>query len=111
MINLNLSAHLSQAYIALNRKIGKTTPPLVKNNIKLSRIEYTILFLMFLGKSSPTEIAQIITKLENKPLSKSFVLYVLYDNLYRKFKVNKTSELIEKAVLMNTLTFFPKSIC
>lgn len=107
MASLNLSINLSQAFTVLNQKIGKTIPPITNKPIKLSKIEYTILFLLILGKSSLKEIAEIITKLENKPLSESFVLYIIYDNLYRKFKVSKISELIEKSALMNVIETFP----
>jgi hypothetical protein len=100
MSHFNLSATLSQKFTAFNQEIEKIVHPIANSAIQLSKIEYTVLFLLLLGKSSLKEIAEIITKLENKPLSESFVLYVIYDNLYRKFKVNKMSNLIEKATMM-----------
>ena len=100
MANINLSATLSQTFITPTQKIGKIATPITNNVIKLSKIEYTILFLLTLGKSSLKEIAEIITKLEGKTLSESFVLYIIYDNLHHKFKVTKISELIEKSTIM-----------
>lgn len=109
MTNFNLSTHLSQAFTALNQKIGKTSSYSLTNNIiKLSRFQYEVLFLIVLGKSV-REIAMIITQLEDKPCSSSIVRWMI-DHLYLIFEVNSVSKLIEKAIIMQAITHIPPTM-
>ena len=94
--------NFQRALTRLNEKLGKK--PYINNeaNIKLSEIEYKILFLLFLGQTCK-EISQTITKLASKTLSSSTVLHII-QRLQRKFNVTTTSKLMEKAVMLNLLT-------
>jgi hypothetical protein len=114
MTNFNLSTNLSQAFIALNKKIGKGSSYSFTNNawdnniVKLSKFQYEVLFLLVLGKSV-REIAMIMTQLENKRCSSSIVRWMI-DHLYLIFEVNSISELIEKAIIMRAVTHIPPTL-
>jgi DNA-binding CsgD family transcriptional regulator len=78
------------------------------DKISLSQRESEILCLLSLGKP-PKEIARVIGKRENKPLSSATVLSIICKQLYRKFGVYSIGDLLHKARLHKLIPFLPDS--
>ncbi len=97
--------NFQDALIKLNHKLGKEKYIHDIVSIKLSEIEYKILFLLYL-RQSYSDISQIMTKLGKAPLCGNTVFHLIC-RLRQKFEVNSDSKLIEKAILSNVLTTIP----
>ena len=81
---------------------------LEKKNIKLTKREREILFLMSLNKNHK-EIANIISNREGKALAPATVSSVICKSLYIKFEAFSPSELIERVKALNLMPFLPDS--
>ena len=71
-------------------------------NISLTKRETEILYLLSLGKS-PKEIANILSKAQNKSVCASTINAMINKQLYPKFEVYNVNQLIEKAHLMRKI--------
>ncbi len=76
-------------------------------NIKLSRRESEILYYLSMHRN-PKEIAIILSASEGKKIAPSTVSSIINKGLYPKFDVHNTGQLIDKAISLQLLTFFPK---
>jgi hypothetical protein len=70
--------------------------------VKLTKRELQILYFLNNNKS-PKEIANILSKQENKQLAPATVLSIICKQLYPKFEVGNTGSLIEKAHTLNLI--------
>ncbi|MCC2625243.1 MAG: Sensory box histidine kinase/response regulator [Burkholderiales bacterium] len=90
---------------ALTEKIG--VKPKISNSdkqIRLTKRELDILYYLSLNKS-PKDIAQIITIIENSPVSDSTINAIINKKLYPKFEVFNIGQLVEKAIMLNQIPF------
>lgn len=99
---------ITQFIKLMNYTSGSATAKQISQPIVLTKREKEILFLLSLGKS-PKNIAEFISKIENKILTPATVTATINKHLYLKFNVNSTSELIEQAVLLDLLDNIPGS--
>ncbi|MCC2625742.1 MAG: sensor histidine kinase [Burkholderiales bacterium] len=90
---------------ALTEKIG-VIPKISSSDkqIRLTKRELDILYYLSLHKS-PKDIAQIITIIENKPISDSTINAIINKKLYTKFGVFNIGQLVEKAILLDQIPF------
>jgi PAS domain S-box-containing protein len=90
---------------ALTEQIG--IKPKISNSdkqIRLTKRELDVIYYLSLNKS-PKEISQIITIIENKPVSDSTINAIINKKLYPKFEVFNIGQLVEKAILLNQIPF------
>ncbi len=90
---------------ALTEQIG--IKPKISNSdkqIRLTKRELDILYYLSLNKS-PKDISQIITIIENKPVSDSTINAIINKKLYPKFEVFNIGQLVEKAIMLNQIPF------
>lgn len=76
--------------------------------VKLGKRQHEILFLLLIGKS-PKEIADFIIHFENSIISPATISAIINKQLYPKFEVSSTSQLIEKAILLGFANSIPES--
>lgn len=107
----NIQNMLQEAKIKLiNNKIGIQLPTEPQNHdITLTKREQEVLYFLSMGKS-PKEIANIFSKLENKKIASATIGGVINKQLYPKFDVFNTGQLIEKASLLKLIPFLHESI-
>ncbi len=90
---------------ALTEQIG--IKPKISNSdkqIRLTKRELDVLYYLSLNKS-PKDISQIITIIENKPVSDSTINAIINKKLYPKFEVFNIGQLVEKAIMLNQIPF------
>jgi PAS domain S-box-containing protein len=90
---------------ALTEQIG--IKPNISNSdrqIRLTKRELEVLYYLSLNKS-PKDIAQIITIIEDKPISDSTINAIINKRLYPKFDVFNIGQLVEKAIMLNQIPF------
>ncbi|MCC2625245.1 MAG: Sensory box histidine kinase/response regulator [Burkholderiales bacterium] len=104
---VNKMMHEIQAFRIeeLHRATG-IKPPIndVDRQTKLTKREKQILYLLSMNKS-PKNIAQIITIIENSPVSDSTINAIINKKLYPKFEVFNIGQLVEKAIMLNQIPF------
>ncbi len=96
----------------LENRLGKTKKDYHDSQIpaiKFSKREEQVLYLLCMGKN-PKEIANILTKLEDKSIATKTIYSVINKQLYSKLDVNSYSMLVEKAIKLNLLKFVPNSL-
>lgn len=76
------------------------------NNIQLSEREQAVLFLLSLNYDT-RQIADIIAKTENKPITPNLIRNNINQQLYIKFDVNNVPDLIEKYSLLRQDKLIP----
>lgn len=74
--------------------------------LKITKREYEVLYLLYLGKS-PKEIAWILGGVGNKQVAPATIRAVINKRLYLKFKVNSCGQLIEEVIKANLLHYIP----
>ncbi|MCC2625247.1 MAG: hypothetical protein K0R14_1120 [Burkholderiales bacterium] len=79
-------------------------PPIshADRQMKLTKREQQILYFLSMNKS-PKDIAQIITIMENNPVSDSTINAIINKRLYPKFEVYNISQLVEKAIMLDLI--------
>ena len=110
MNSIQNNLQLAQLEI-MNDKMGNEFNSSLTNtdeNIKLTKREQEVLYLLSLGKS-PKTIAEIIGRIENKVLEASTIGGLINKKLYKKFNVSSVDELLEKAILLKLTPFLPDS--
>lgn len=88
----------------IHDKLGKDKAGVINEEIKLTKREQEVLYLLSRHKS-PKEISSILSDLEKKPISPKTVQGVIDKQLYPKFKVYSTGELVEKAHMYEYIPF------
>lgn len=88
---------------SLNNKLGQTQPA-VLDGIELTKREREVLYYLSLNKS-PKEISLILSILDNKTVNPKSVQAVIDKQLYPKFEVYSTGQLIEKAHIHKLIPF------
>lgn len=88
----------------LNYKLGKAQLDNEGLPIELTKREREVLYFLSYNKS-PKEIASILSNLEEKPIAPKTVQAVIDKQLYPKFNVYSTGELIERAHMYNLVPF------
>ncbi|MCC2625249.1 MAG: Sensory box histidine kinase/response regulator [Burkholderiales bacterium] len=104
---INKMLHEIQAFRIgeLHLTTGIRTPiTYIGEQVRLTKREQQILYFLSLNKS-PKDIAQIITILEDKPVTDSTVNAIINKKLYPKFEVFNIGQLVEKAILLNQIPF------
>ncbi|HLX52333.1 MAG TPA: PAS domain-containing protein [Aquella sp.] len=90
---------------ALTEQIGiKPNISSSDKQIRLTKRELDVLYYLSLNKS-PKDIAQIITIIEEKPVSDSTINAIINKKLYPKFEVFNIGQLVEKAIMLNQIPF------
>jgi len=90
---------------ALTEQIGiKPNISSSDRQIRLTKRELDVLYYLSLNKS-PKDIAQIITIIEDKPVSDSTINAIINKKLYPKFEVFNIGQLVEKAIMLNQIPF------
>lgn len=78
-------------------------------NIDLTKREKQIIFF-FMHNLSSQQIAEIISRIENKNLTKSTVDSIIIDKLYLKFNVHNRSALTNKLKQLGYTSLIPESL-
>ncbi len=101
---MDIIQHTIQSYKIdiLNERIGVNLQYNELDKIKVTKREREILYFLALNKS-PKEIAFILSILENKSISYGTIGAFINKQLYPKFGVFNTSQLIEKATILNLI--------
>jgi PAS domain S-box-containing protein len=101
---MDVIQHAIQSYKidTLNERIGVSLQYNELDKIKVTKREREILYFLALNKS-PKEIAFILSTLENKNISYGTIGAFINKQLYPKFGVFNTSQLIEKATILNLI--------
>lgn len=93
--------------------INSSSPPNPEygdlNSIKLSEREQEVLFLLTLGHSYK-EISIILSNAANKQILSSTINSIIHRQLFKKFAVTSTTELIIKSAQVKALKGIPSSI-
>lgn len=111
LINLMTQMHEALTHIKqyLNIRINQMAiaePTPETNDIVLSAREYEMLFLLFLGNSD-LDAARYLNKIHGEIPGYTIIKYKR--QLFDKFKVASTTELINKASELNAITHVPVS--
>lgn len=108
----NISNDLSYMLQYLNNKVRNELDDTEDDsleeikNIKLSKRQHEILYLLMFGKS-PRFIAEFISSIDNKKVTQATVTSIINKQLYRKFKVTSATKLIERAILLKVTESIP----
>jgi PAS domain S-box-containing protein len=94
----------------LTDKVSKDMeiPGVEYEKIDLTKRESEILYLLSLNKPAK-EIANIFSIIEGEPVAPATVHSMINKQLYPKFNVFNTSDLIKKATMLKLIPFFPES--
>ncbi|MCC2625248.1 MAG: Sensory box histidine kinase/response regulator [Burkholderiales bacterium] len=107
---VNKMMHEIQAFRIeeLHRTTG-IKPPIsdADRQMKLTKREQQILYFLSMNKS-PKDIAQIITIIENNPVSDSTINAIINKRLYPKFEVFNIGQLVEKAIMLDLIPLLLK---
>lgn len=97
----------------LNRRIGIPMPPRILqtpnptlDNINLSKREYEILFLLYLGKSE-LETSKYLAKIHGNIAGRTTIGFKI--RMFNKLSVYSNDELIDKAIALNLVRTLPES--
>ncbi len=78
------------------------------NNLQLSEREQKVLFLLSLNYTT-SQIAEILSKVENKKITPNLIRNNINQQLYIKFEVNSVPDLIEKYSMLKQDKLIPQS--
>lgn len=106
--DFTINREFAQFISLMNHTAGTSANIKLADPISLTKRQKEIIFLLSLGKS-PKNIAEFISRIENKLLSPATVTAIINKHLYLKFGVNSTSQLIEKAILLGFVDNIPES--
>lgn len=101
----HLSAHTYQD-LMINKAIGNTDKQEIPN---LTKREKEVIFL-FLSHLNSQQIANTLSQLENKKVTKSTVDSVFNDKLYLKFNTYNRQALFEKLITLGFSTLIPQEL-
>jgi PAS domain-containing protein/DNA-binding CsgD family transcriptional regulator len=79
-----------------------------QSQMHLTKREKQILYYLSINQS-PKDIATILGTKENKKLAPATIVSIINKKLYSKFEVYSVSKLIEKATMLNLISFLPES--
>ena len=104
-----MNTYFDLLHYKLNKVKFVSNKKIIKPKIKLTPKEHEVLFLAVLGKSQK-EIAEILSKVHNKPVKTNSVASIISKQIYPKFDVYNLPNLVELAIALNIVNNFPKNL-